>query len=177
MAMLERIVHHKQFRVPHRTLIRFRNIAAKLAPAAQVNMEVLKNGIGMRRDLAKMMPQGFMLPNVLRGTPHLVWEQIQRDYRLDGSRESFALVPPGLRPFVEAVITEWRGHSLFGRAVLDPFINEEDRRGQDLLLGVFSDELLKTRMEHHHAITIWCDRDKMAEGNYTNGQVIYFHNG
>jgi len=170
-----RMIGSPQFRRFHEALLGWRDTASKADPAAPVDGATLSNLCSMRLRLAEGMPNHILIV-LLHGRRVAVWDKIRREYLKGHQQSDFANIPAGLRPFIDAVITDWRGHRLFG-LVKNIWNNTEDRRGQDVLITVQSDELLATQMEHDHAISVWCARDGMVEGRYAKGRIVRHNNG
>lgn len=63
------------------------------------------------------------------------------------------------------MITDCRGHRLFGPEMPPPY-NDEDLRGRNCLITVSGDSLLRTLSEHEYGMSIWCPRDEMDRGAY-----------
>jgi Domain of unknown function (DUF1963) len=164
-----------EFRKFHATMIAWRDAATKGDPEAPVDTLALDGLFILRRRQAENMPNQ-MLKLLLSGRHQSVWDNISRHHGAAIAERQFHAIPAGLRPFVDAVITDWRGHKVFG-LVKDLWHNSDDRRGQDVLITVHSDELLATQMEHDHAISVWCARDGMADGRYAKGRVVRHNNG
>ena len=110
--------------------------------------------------------------HLLAGNAEAVWAQIVRQVPEFERNQDFSNVPPVYRPLVEAKITSWRGHRLFG---LEPEFpnNWEDLRGQDPIISIASDALLGTQSEHNYGFSVWLNREQMAGGHHEGGQLIH----
>jgi hypothetical protein len=81
----------------------------------------------------------------------------------------YSALPPAYRPFMEALVTDWRGHRLFGLETLPDY---DDLRGLDCLINVAADRLLRTETEHAYALSVWCQRNDMAAGRFDRGLFL-----
>lgn len=144
--------------------------AASEPQAGAVDAAALRALLAVRRAFAEGKPNYPVVP-LLRGSSHSVWGEVRRHYRDAIATKEFQAIPDGLFAFVEAWITDWRRHRLFG---LEPEFpnNSEDRRGQDALISIHADELLNTTSEHDYGMSIWCDREALARGRHEQGQII-----
>jgi hypothetical protein len=115
--------------------------------------------------------QPHMSKHMLAGRAVAVWDEILQQHPRLRNGEGYDELPSCYRPFVEMRETGWRGHRLFG---IEPeFANNwEDLRGQDCVISIFADELLETKSEHEYGLSIWCPRDRMANGLFDEGQLI-----
>jgi hypothetical protein len=68
-----------------------------------------------------------------------------------------------------ALITDWRGHRLFG---LETPPDYDDLRGLDCLINIAADRLLRTESEHTYALSVWCPRNDMAAGRFDRGLFL-----
>ncbi|SNS94642.1 DUF1963 domain-containing protein [Tropicimonas sediminicola] len=144
--------------------------AAAEPQAGAVDATALRAMLAERLAFAEGKPNYPVLP-LLRGSAHAVWGEVRRQYRDAFAAEAFQSIPEGLRTFIDARITDWRRHRLFG---LEPEFpnNSEDRRGQDVLISIHADELLNTMSEHDYGMSIWCDRAALDQGRHEEGQLI-----
>lgn len=165
-----RMIESTEFSELHATMIAWRDAVSKADPEALIDPVALEGLFVLRRRMAEKMVDD-RLRQLLMGWHHSLWEQIRRRHAKAIAERQFDSIPLGLLPFVEAVITDYRGHKICGLSK-NLCQNYEDRRGQDLLICVHSDEFLRTEMEHEYAISVWCARDGLAEGRYDSGQVI-----
>ena len=69
------------------------------------------------------------------------------------------------------MITDWRGHRLFGLEPPPPY-NDEDLRGRDCLINVSADCLLNNESDHEYGMSIWCLREQMDRGQHGNGMLL-----
>jgi hypothetical protein len=148
----------------------WRRTASSNPATDPVDRALLEDIFRSRVALADEM-QGYGLKNVLPGNPKEVWTRIMRDHRGtlgDGDHDVLSLA---YRPFVEAMITDWRGHRLFGLEMPPPY-NDEDLRGRDCLINVSADLLLNTVSEHEYGMSIWCAREEMDKGLHGNGVFL-----
>ncbi len=185
MAFLSR-ASEPAFRQMVEQLRGWHDLAKSMPPDAVVDAL----GLAAIMDKRQRLVQGLAtFPEVLalRGRPDDIWRALldTKVTQLDKGagrlidclrNRNTADVPPGLRPFVEANITRWKGHKLFG-LLRDLEFNVEDRRGHDLLFAMFSDILLNTQREHSHAISIWAPRPSLARGMPDGGLLLLHGNG
>ena len=127
---------------------------------------VMRVRLALRDEMESYMPK-----HLLPGNPDKVWDALWwhcPELRPGGDRTA---LPAAYRPFVEARITDWRRHRLFG--LEPPFPNNgEDLRGQDCLISIAADPLLGTQSEHEYGLSVWCPRDRMAKGRFDGGQFV-----
>lgn len=112
----------------------------------------------------------------LAGRVGAVLGKLQADFPGLRRAEDLDSIPEGYRGFLAAVITDWRGHRLFGLEAPPPY-NTEDLRGQDCLLTVTDDAILQLHTEHDTGVSVWCPRDQMAAGRYDGGQILWHSQG
>lgn len=145
--------------------------AVAKSPEAAVNRSALDGIFAKREAFAACMKNNYGARHLLPGDAGSVWARITRDLPDLAKNQDFSQVPPAYRPLVEAKITGWRGHRLFG---IEPEFpnNGEDLRGQDPLISIASDALLGTQSEHDYGFSVWLDRERMARGNHHGGQFI-----
>jgi len=148
----------------------WRDAALARSPEAPVDAVQLGHLMRLRlalRDAMDSYQPKFLLP----GNPDKVWEALWWNCPELRRGGDYKALPAAYRPFVEARITGWRRHRLFG--LEPPFSNNgEDLRGQDCLISIFADPLLETLSEHEYGMSIWCPRDRMARGLYDVGQFV-----
>jgi hypothetical protein len=152
------------------TLKAWRDRAASADPAGPVDRVALQDLMAIRRGLAQPL-DNRNVRLLLLGRRSAVWEDIRRVYRSEIEAQTFDAIPAAFRPFIEADVMRWRGHRAFG-LLKDLWHNSEDRRGQDLVLSLSSDDLLRTGSDHNFGLSVWCDRGGMAKGQYDRGQLL-----
>lgn len=130
---------------------------------------------------------------LLRGHPDGLWNCILRDHPDLREYGNSGDTPAVYRPFVDAMITCWRGHCLFGRPTppgwgnriweiapelttgeneFEQRVEEPDLREHDCLINIKEDELIQTLSEHATDLSVWCPRDRMATGRFDQGQFL-----
>ena len=148
-----------------------------------------------RGDLAKIFKQREKLINresniinsELKGDHQKLIENLQelnakklgkqlKRYVSSFSKENIDQVQIEYQPLVAMYIKDWRGHRLFGLEP-PPEYNHEDLRGHDCFLTVSYDRYLNTMTEHTYGTSIWCCRERMAAGQFGDGQVLRHSNG
>ncbi len=145
-------------------------MASSMPPEDSVDPALLDELFQVRTALSDQM-QTYAPKFVLPGNPDRVWDWICREYPQIRASADFEAVPAAYRPFIEARITGWRGHRLFG--IEPPFANNwEDLRMQDCLISIAADELLGTRSEHEYGLSVGCPRFHMAKGRFDSGQLV-----
>jgi len=148
----------------------WRDMALARSPEDRVDAGRLEELMRLRLALRDEM-QSYWPKWVLPGNADKVWEAIWWNVPQLRQGRDYDALPAAYRPFVEARITGWRRHRLFG--LEPPFSNNgEDLRGQDCLISIFADPLLGTQSEHEYGLSIWCPRDRMARGLFDKGQFI-----
>ena len=109
----------------------------------------------------------------LRGNPNGIRNYLSRNFPGLFKSGHTEAVPPAYQTFVELMVTDWRGHHLFG---IEPDFDDPDEfgdmSGYECLISVRSDNLLGTGREHEYGSAIWCRRDQMARGQYANGRLL-----
>lgn len=109
--------------------------------------------------------------SVLPGNPKEVWQKLTLKYGGADPQLFFQSLPSVYRPFVEACVTDWRGHRLFG--VEPPFPNNpEDLRAHSCLISIAADPLLETCSEHEYGMSVWCPNEDMSRGRFDQGQFV-----
>lgn len=143
-----------------------------MPPDAAVDQAALGAIFAERIKLSEKMEANFGSRHLLASTAQQVWQGLVEEASQNAAHPDFSKVPQYLRSFAESRITDWRGHRLFG---LEPEFpnNSEDMRGQDPVISVHSDPLLGTQSEHNYGFSIWLDRERMAQRQYENGQLIH----
>lgn len=157
-----------------------------------------------RPQLDQLLSKRFALASEIEGNPPVklallqghadgLWSRIVRDHPSLRKYGDTGDIPTVYHPFVEAMITCWRGHCLFGQPSppawgnriwdiapeltigedeFNPELEEPDLRGHDCLINIKEDELLKTRSEYETDLSVWCPRDRMATGRFNQGQFL-----
>jgi hypothetical protein len=128
--------------------------------------DIMRLRLALRDEMESYGPK-----SVLPGNADKVWEKIWGAYPQLRQDRDYTTLPAAYRPFIEARITGWRGHRLFGHE--PPFPNNgEDLRGQHCLISIAADPLLGTQSEHEYGMSVWCPRDRMVKGRYDGGQFV-----
>jgi hypothetical protein len=149
----------------------WRELVLSKSPEDGVDAVRLGHVMRLRLALCDEMVESYWPKWVLPGNADKVWEKIWWDYPQLRQGGDCKALPAAYRPFVEARITGWRRHRLFG--LEPPFPNNgEDLRGQDCLISIAADPLLGTQSEHEYGLSVWCPRDRMAKGRYDEGQFV-----
>lgn len=149
----------------------WRQTALSRSPEDRVGSAQLDRIMQLRLALRDEMVESYWPKRVLPGNAQKVWEKIWWAYPPLRQDRDYTTLPAAYRPFVEAWITGWRRHRLFG--IEPPFPNNgEDLRGQDCLISIAADPLLGTQSEHEYGMSVWCPRDRMAKGRYDKGQFV-----
>jgi hypothetical protein len=146
--------------------------AGSMPPEAPVDLSELETIVASRQRFLDRLETNYGARHLLAGNAEAVWAQIVREVPEFERNQDFSNVPPVYRPLVEAKITSWRGHRLFG---LEPEFpnNWEDLRGQDPIISIASDALLGTQSEHNYGFSVWLNREQMAGGHHEGGQLIH----
>lgn len=185
-AMVARVLE-PEFQGMIETLRHWHDIAAARLPEEAVDQQALIGLFALRRRVVQGLSRSALV-EALRGNPATIWEQLlgmgvaqtgdDRPVPLISllQQQSIRHFPPGLKDFVEAFVTRWRRHKLFG-LVKGLEFNDEDRRGYDVLLTIHSDELVETRREHTHATSVWTRRSAFSAGDLSGGLLLQHGNG
>ncbi len=146
--------------------------AVSMPKEGPVDQEELAAVLSARMSLSGKMQNNYGTKHLMGGNAHMVWTEILKQMPAEQKNHDFSSIPPEFRPFVEAKITDWRGHRLFG---LEPEFpnNFEDLRGQDPLISIAADPLVGTETEHDYGFSIWLNRETMAQGRHGGGQLIH----
>jgi hypothetical protein len=153
----------------------WRDRCSAKAGTEPVDVDALARLVAERLRIAERM-DSYHVRYQLEGSPADVWTAIQVRHPDIGADQRFDGIPEAFRPFVETMITGWRGHRLFGLQEPPPY-NDEDLSGRDCLITIAADEFIATRSEHEHAMSIWCPRDEMAAGDHSGGLFVRHGNG
>lgn len=145
---------------------------ALASPAEQaVDREWLAAVFERRAAFVDRMTDSYRPKLILPGNPREVWRKVTSGRKDGDSQSFFQKLPPAWRPFVEACVTDWRGHRLLG--VEPPFPNNgEDLRGHSCLISVAADPLLGTCSEHEYGMSVWCPTGDMLHGRFDRGQFV-----
>lgn len=145
--------------------------AAAQPPEAPIEGKALEAILARRSVLAGRMQNDYGARKLLSGSASRCWDKVAGNLPMIGGHPDFSGVPAAYRPLVDARITGWRGHRLFG---IEPELpnNAEDLRGQDPLISIASDALIGTESEHDYGFSIWLDRERMARGVHEGGQLV-----
>jgi len=140
-------------------------------PEAPVDRALLTAIFETRRAFFARMVSSYRPNHVLLGSWRMLSEKLMRGHgRIDDQRFYEAL-PSAYKPFIEAFITDWRMHRLFG---VEPEFanNDEDLAGHDCLISIFADSLLAIESEHEYGLSIWCPHQDLQQGRYDRGQLV-----
>lgn len=153
----------------------WRDLALSRDPGGAVDKAALEEILAERMALADDM-QPYVPKLVLPGSPKEFWFKLRLDYPALDMEGVYSVLPSHYRPFITAMISDWRGHRLFGRPQAPPY-NGEDLRGRDCLITIAADKLLNTESEHEHALSVWCPRKDMVAGRFDSGIFVRHSNG
>jgi hypothetical protein len=153
------------------TLAEWRATAAARRAEDPVDVAALTAIFAERTKLSTAMKNNYGARTVLAGHARAVWERIMAD--AGGVREfkNFTAVAPAHRPLIEAWVTDWRNHRLFG---IEPEFpnNFEDLRHQNPLISIGADALIGTQSEHDYGFSVWLKDEDIARGHHREGQFI-----
>jgi hypothetical protein len=156
-------------------LRQWRDTAGGVDPTAPVDRQALHGLFALRKRVVEGHGN-YPLILALKGYPQGIWKKLRSTLLGALAAQDVTTVPPGLRSFVETNLTTWRGHRLFG-LLEDLEFNEEDRRGQDLLVSIQRDDVVRTEREHHWGTSIWVPRAELAAGQFNGGQLLQHGTG
>jgi hypothetical protein len=152
-------------------LTEWRDWALSFAQSDPIDRAALDDIFARRTALSDAMVDRYMPKIILPGDARKTWDKLNRLYPGLTRPEAFQAIPKAFRPFVDAQLTGWRRHRLFG--IEPPFPNNgEDVRGQDCLISIAADRLLNTDSEHEYGMSIWCSQADLRQAHYTSGQFI-----
>ncbi len=136
-----------------------------------VNVSALNAIFAERTRLSAAMENNYGARPILAGDARVVWRKILAEAPGTQGRKDFSAIASAYRPLVEANVTDWRGHRLFG---LEPEFpnNGEDLRNQNTLISIAADALIGTESEHDYGFSVWLKYDDIARGRHTGGQLI-----
>lgn len=153
-------------------LVEWQATVAARPAEAPVDGAALAAIFAQRVRLATAMKNNYGARPVLAGDAHAVWQKIVSDAPDDEGGKDLSSVPRAYRSFVEAKVTDWRGHRLFGVEPEFPN-NPEDLRQQRPLISIAGDELLGTKMEHAYGFSVWLGDDDITRGRHASGQLVW----
>jgi hypothetical protein len=152
-------------------LTEWRDRALSCRQDAPIDKAALDAIFAKRTALSDAMAERYMPKIILPGDARRTWDNLNRRYPGLTRPEAFQAIPAAYRPFVDAQLTGWRRHRLFG--IEPPFPNNgEDVRGQDCLISIAADRLLNTDSEHEYGMSIWCSQADLRQARYAGGQLI-----
>jgi len=146
-------------------------VAARPAEAP-VDVGALTAIFAQRKRLAAAMENNYGARPLLTGDARAVWQKIWSDAPDAQGGKDLSAIPPACRAFVEAKVTDWRGHRLFGVEPEFPN-NGEDLRQHRPLISIAGDALLGTEMEHAYGFSVWLGDDDIARGRHASGQLVW----
>jgi Domain of unknown function (DUF1963) len=153
------------------TLHQWREHVHSQPPQAPVDPAMLSEIFEHRRALRSRMAANYGSMHALADSSEMVWDRLRTWHREAGAAESLRKLPVEYQDFVEAKVSDWRSHRLFG---IEPSFsnNGEDLRGWSCLISVHADSLLGTETEHHYGMSVWVKQEDRNSGNFTNGQLV-----
>lgn len=140
-------------------------------PKEPADAQALAEITARRTALSGRLVHGYPVKLALRPNPAALAAALIASHRHNGFRD----MPEAYRAFAQPYITGWRGHRLFGKG-LPPTTDPQDLQGLDCLISILSDPILQTQTEHGNGFSIWCDRDAMAEGDFSEGRLVLHTN-
>lgn len=145
--------------------------AAARRAEAPVDVRALRAIFAARTRLSTAMQNNYGARPVLAGDARTVCNKILADATDPHGSKDFSAIAPAYRPLIDAMVTDWRGHRLFG---IEPEFsnNGEDLRNQNPLISIASDALLGTGSEHDYGFSVWLKDNDIARGRHTGGQFI-----
>jgi Domain of unknown function (DUF1963) len=152
-------------------LHQWRDHVLSQAPQTPVTHLMLREIFEHRHALRNRMAANYSSMHALAGSAEKVWEKLRTRLEGAGAAVSLRTLPPEYHGFVEAKVTDWRNHRLFG--IEPPFPNNgEDLRGWSCLISVHADSLLGTETEHHYGMSVWVKQEDRNTANFINGQLV-----
>lgn len=140
-------------------------------PESGVDKVMLAEIFTRRLAFRNRMKDSYTPMHTLPGSAEQVWDKIYPRGQDRSFVESLRALPCQYKDFIEAKITDWRNHRLFG--IEPPFPNNgEDLRGWSSLISVSADSLLGTQSEHDYGMSVWVKKEHLSSGNFANGQLI-----
>ena len=153
------------------TMKAWRDHAAAQHPEGAVDKAMLAEIFTRRLEFRSQMKHSYSPMHTLPGSAGEVWESI---CSLGGDAkglEALRALPSEYHGFVEARVTDWRNHRLFG--IEPPFPNNrEDLRGWSSLISISADLLLGTQSEHDYGMSIWFKKEDLSSANFTGGRLV-----
>lgn len=152
------------------------SLATQRPAQESVDVAALTHIFAERTELGKDMPMDYGTRHLLPGFAPGVWRQILADVPGEPNPRNLSAIPQAFRSFVDTIITDWRGHRLFG---LEPplYCNGEDLRYRIPLISIAADELLATMSEHHYGFSVWLEQNAISEASYVSGQFVRHSKG
>jgi hypothetical protein len=153
------------------TLEEWRALAAARRPEEPVDVAALTAIFAERTKLGAAMQNNYGARPVLAGSARAVWDKLLAGARMPNGTTDFSAVAPAYRSLIEAWVTDWRNHRLFG---IEPEFpnNYEDLRQQNPLVSIGADPLLGTQSEHDYGFSVWLKDEDIVRGRHTDGQFI-----
>ncbi len=152
-------------------LYQWREHAHSQPPQAPVDPALLSEIFEHRHALRSRMAANYGSMHALAGSLDMVWEKLRTWHTEAGAAENFRKLPAEYQDFVEAKVTDWRMHRLFG--IEPPFPNNsEDLRSWSCLISVHADALLGTQSEHDYGMSVWVKTEDRNSANFTDGQLV-----
>jgi hypothetical protein len=156
-------------------LLAWRDLAYSRPAEDPVDRARLDELFAARIALAQAM-EPYPPHTILPGNHQEVWMRLRHDYPALDKPGGFSSLPTEFRPFMQALVTDWRGHRLFGLEPPPPY-NYVDLRGHDCVITIRADHLLRTLSEHEDALSFWCPRGDLAAGRFSRGQYLRHSQG
>lgn len=157
-----------------KALKRFVAEAEQHDPVSPVDIAKREGIFQIRHDVADKL-DSFAVKYALESSDGSTYWHLVRQYLHDNGPGLSDDVPDAYRGFLSTQISCWKGHRLFGRTV--PAITDfPDLRGLDCVVSILSHHLMATQTEHENGFSIWCERAKMAQGDYSAGRFVMHTN-
>ncbi len=152
-------------------LYKWREHARSQPPQAPVDPALLSEILEHRHALRSRMAANYGSMHALAGSVEMVWEKLRTWHTEAGAAENLRKLPVEYQDFVEAKVTDWRMHRLFG--IEPPFSNnDEDLRGWSCVISVYADALLGTDSDHDYGMSVWVKTEDRNSANFTHGQLV-----
>ncbi|HEY6817253.1 MAG TPA: hypothetical protein VI168_17075, partial [Croceibacterium sp.] len=153
-------------------LTQWRDTARSRPGENPVDRSRLAAHFAVRQGARERMVDDYGARRDLAGNAEAVWREIMAMSSAATVRERLCALAPAFRSFVEARVTDWRRHRLYGVEPEFPN-NTEDLSGHDCLISIGGDALLGTETEHHYGLSVWCPTGGLRGGRFDRARLVY----
>ncbi|WP_170761419.1 DUF1963 domain-containing protein [Ruegeria lacuscaerulensis] len=149
--------------------------AEAMPPDTPIDQDELKSILEKRRAFAEQLGEFSIKWALAPSQDTFISQQLRahvKNRKGGFEKDDLADIPSYLQCVLSDVLTGYRFHRLFGRA-LPPSTHPVELRGMDCLITFRSDDALGILREHEHGFSIWCLREDMSEGFFETGKLVW----